>query len=121
MAKLSDEEIARQREALLAEAAFVLDGDVVAPRDKANRYRVYRVKDGGRPELVATCRTQGSIGTAICTLGAEDEFLNYCVGILDALDHKNAKGEWVGKWLVLPWQEKENTDDEEGEGGADAP
>lgn len=100
------------------ETTFVLDGDVVAPRDKKNRYRIYRVKDGGDPELVATCRTQGSIGTTIVTLGKEGEFLNYCIGILDALDHKNTKGEWVGKWIVLPWQEKGEQDDNEGEGGS---
>jgi hypothetical protein len=84
---------------------FVLDGDVIAPREKRERYRIYRVKDGGAPELVATCRTQGSIGVTLCTLGAEGEFLDYCVGVLDGMDHKDSSGEWIGKWLILPWQE----------------
>lgn len=86
---------------------FVLDGDVVAPREKKQRYRIYRVKDGGAPELVATCRTQGSVGVTLCSLGAEDEFLDCCVGLLDSMDHKDSKGEWVGKWLLLPWFSKE--------------
>lgn len=85
---------------------FLLDGDEIAPREKRQRYRIYRVKDGGAPELVATCRTQGSVGVTICKLGDEGEFLDYCIGILDGMDHKNEKGDWIGKWLVLPWQEK---------------
>jgi hypothetical protein len=85
---------------------FVLDGELVWPRTIKERYGIFRVKDAGRPELVATCRTQGEIGTVLCTLGKENEFLNYCVGVMDGRDHKNAKGEWVGKWLILPWQEK---------------
>ena len=91
---------------------FVLDGDVIAPRNKRERYRIYRVKDGGAPDLVATCRTRGSVGVAICTLGAEGMFLDYCLGVLDGMDHKDAKGEWVGRWLVLPWQEKSKKGDE---------
>lgn len=87
------------------EPEFVLDGDVIAPRTKNERYRIYRVKDGGAPELIATCRTQGSVGVTLCTLGAEGEFLDYCVGVLDSMDHKDSSGQWIGKWLVLPWQE----------------
>lgn len=86
---------------------FVLDGDVIAPREKRQRYRIYRVKDGGAPELVATCRTQGSVGVTLCTLGAEGEFLDYCIGVLDGMDHKDAKGDWVGKWLILPYFTKQ--------------
>ena len=82
---------------------FALDGDVVAPREKAQRYRIYRVKFGGAPELVATCRTKGSVGTTVCKLGAEGEFADYRLGILDGMDHRGPNGEWVGKWLVLPW------------------
>lgn len=87
------------------EPEFVLDGDVIAPRRKKERYRIYRVKDGGAPELIATCRTKGSVGVTLCTLGAEGEFLDYCVGVLDGMDHKDSAGEWIGKWLILPWQE----------------
>ena len=84
-------------------AEFVPDGDVIAPREKKQRYRIYRVKDGGATELVATCRTPGSVGVTLCKLGAEGEFLDCCVGVLDGMDHKDAKGEWKGKWLILPW------------------
>lgn len=99
---------------------FLLEGDDYAPRTERERYRIYRVKDGGRPELVATCRTKGSIGVTLVTLGVEGEFLNYCVGLLDGRDHKDANGEWVGKWLILPWQEKGEQDGSEGEGGTGA-
>ena len=100
---------------------FLLESDDYAPRTKRERYRIYRVKDDGDPELVATCRTQGSVGVTLCTLGGEGEFLNYSVGVLDGRDHKDAKGEWVGKWLVLPWVEKgEQEDGAEGEGGSGA-
>ena len=99
---------------------FLLEADDFAPRTKRERYRIYRVKDGGAPELVATCRTQGSVGVTLCTLGAEGEFLDYCVGVLDGRDHKNAKGEWIGKWLILPWVEKGEEDASEGESGTGA-
>lgn len=83
-----------------------LDTDTIAPRTEGERYRIFRVKDGGEPEIVATSSTEEGIGIAICRLGAEGEFLDYCVGVMDALDHKDEKDEWVGKWLVLPWQAK---------------
>ena len=95
---------------------FVLDGEELWPRTPKERYGIFRVKDGGRTELVATCRTQSSVGTTLCRLGAEGEFLNYCVGIMDGRDHKNARDQWVGKWLVLPWQEKGEQDDDTGDG-----
>lgn len=91
---------------MAAHPEFVLDGEQIWPRSIKERYGIFRVKDGGRPDLVATCRTQGEIGTTLCRLGAENEFLNYCVGVMDGRDHKNAKGDWIGKWLILPWQEK---------------
>ena len=82
---------------------FTLDGENVSPRTVKERYGIVRVKDGGRPDLVATVRTKGEIGTALVRLGLEGEFLDYCVGLMDGRDHKNAQDEWVGKWLVLPW------------------
>lgn len=85
---------------------LVLDGDVVAPRVKEQRYRIYKVKDGGAPILVATCRTRSAVGTTLCTLGAEGEFLDHVVGVLDGMDHKDDNGDWVGKWLILPWVPK---------------
>lgn len=83
----------------------VLDGDVIAPRRREERYRIYRVRDGGAPELMATCRTRGSVGTTACRLGEEGEFDDACIGVLDGMDHKK-DGVWVGKWLILPWFSK---------------
>lgn len=80
-----------------------LEGDVVAPREKLQRYRIYKVKNGGRPILVATCRTRGAVGVTLCTLGAEGEFLDHTIGVLDGMDHKDEHGVWIGKWLILPW------------------
>jgi hypothetical protein len=88
------------------EHEFTLDGEQVWPRSIKERYGIFRVKDGGRPELLATCRNKSAVGTAICKLGEEGEFLDYCVGVMDGRDHKNQKGEWVGTWLVLPWFSK---------------
>lgn len=85
---------------------FVLDGEVIWPRTVKERYGIFRVKDGGHPDLVATCRTQGEIGTCLCRLGKEGEFLDTCVGIMDGRDHKDETGQWVGKWLVLPYLSK---------------
>lgn len=82
---------------------FVVDGDTVAPRTKEERYRIYRVKNGGRPELVATCRTQGGIGTTVVRLGLEGMFEDHVLGVMDGRDHKDANGKWIGKWIVRPW------------------
>ena len=90
-----------------AEPEFLLDGEVIWPRTVKERYGIFRVKNGGRPELVATCRTRGSVGVTLCKQGEEGMFLNYCVGVMDGRDHKDKAGNWIGKWLVLPWQEKE--------------
>jgi hypothetical protein len=100
---------------MASEEEFVLDGDVVWDRSK-ERYGVFRVKDGGRPDLVATCRTQGSIGTSLCRLGADGEFLNFCVGVMDGRDHRK-DGKWIGKWLVLPWVEKAKEEMSDGKTG----
>src|SRR3990172_6338070 len=72
----------------------------VAPRDERNRFRIYRVKDGGEPELVATAATPGAVGLALVTLGREGEFDDQAVGVLDALaDPEKATGSWV----LTPW------------------
>ena len=82
---------------------FILDGEDIWPRTLKQRYGIFRVKDGGRPDLVATCRTPGEVGATIIRLGAEGEFLNFRLGVMDGRDHKNDDDEWIGKWLVLPW------------------
>lgn len=84
---------------------FCLDTDMIAPRCESERYRIFRVKDGGKPEIVATVRSPEAVGVAICILGEEGMFDDYCLGVQDALDHIDEKtGKWTGKWLVLPWQ-----------------
>lgn len=89
------------------EPEFLLDGEVIWPRTVKEKYGIFRVKNGGRPELVATCRTRSAVGTTLCRLGEEGEFLNFCVGVMDGRDHKNDKDQWIGKWIILPWVEKE--------------
>lgn len=96
----------------MTDPEFFINGEDVWPRTLKQRYGIFRVKDGGDPDLVGTCRTQGEIGTTLVRLGLEGEFLDYCVGIMDGRDHKGAQGEWIGKWIVLPWvtrPQKENT------------
>lgn len=82
---------------------FVLDGDEVWPRTVKERYGIFRVKNGGRPELVGTCRTPGEIGATIVRQGEEGMYEDYVLGVMDGRDHKDRKGKWVGKWLVRPW------------------
>jgi hypothetical protein len=99
----------------MAKEEFLLDGDVLAPRTERERFRIYRVKDGGAPELVATAKDHPSVGVALCEMGAEGQFLDYCIGVLDGMDHQDDKGEWIGKWLILPWMTKEAKEEEDGE------
>lgn len=65
-----------------AEAQLRLDSDEIAPREEAQRYRIYRVVGIGDPELVATVASPEAVGVALCTLGAEGEFEDACVGIM---------------------------------------
>jgi hypothetical protein len=80
-----------------------LDWDDVSGRgDPCQRYRIYRLCPGQEePELVATCPDESSVGTTLCTLGREGEFLpengDCAIGILDL------EGEVGKKWLVKPW------------------
>lgn len=94
---------------------FRLCTDDIAPRVESQRYRIFRVKDGGEPEIVGTCATREAVGVAICAWGEEEMFLDYCLGVMDALDrweglpeHEGDEryGHYVGKWLVLPWISK---------------
>lgn len=86
-------------------AQLTLTTDEIAPRRPEERYRLFRVRNGGAPEIVATCATQAQVGTALCLLGEEGMFDDYCVGVQDALSrYDDQKQQWVGKWLVKPWQ-----------------
>lgn len=88
-----------------------LDSDMIAPRIPSQQYRIVRVKNGGEPEIVGAVATQEEIGPALCAWGAEGMFDDYCVGLLDVLDHKKpGTNIWVGKWLVKPWVAKKRRD-----------
>lgn len=68
--------------------------------DPRERWRIYRVRDGGDPELVATTDCPEGVGVAVCTLGSEGEFDDAACGILDALvDPEKVTGSWV----LAPW------------------
>lgn len=83
---------------------LTLTTDDIAPRTENERYRLFRVRNGGPPEIVCTVSSMEAVGVALCTLGAEGEWDDVCVGVQDCLarwDDKQDK--WVGKWLVKPW------------------
>lgn len=74
--------------------------DEIAPRRPEERYRLFRVMNGGPPEIVATVATPEEIGPALLLLGREGEFDDYCLGIMDTFGDPSRKGEWV----ILPYQ-----------------
>jgi hypothetical protein len=90
-----------------------LDTDMIAPRIPSERYRLFRVRNGGEPEIVATVGTEEEIGPAILRLGEEGEFDDVCLGIQDSMarweglpEHEGDTryGRYVGAWLLKPWQ-----------------
>lgn len=89
----------------LTDRQMRLDTDTIAPRIEGERLRIFRVKDGGEPEIVATAKTMDDVVACLCRLHREGEFDGYWIGVQDALGRKE-KGKWIGKWLVLPWDEK---------------
>jgi hypothetical protein len=83
---------------------LTLTTDEIAPRTENERYRLFRVRNGGPPEIVCTVSSPEAVGVALCTLGAEGEWDDVCVGVQDALSRfDNKQQKWVGKWLVKPW------------------
>lgn len=92
---------------------FALDTDTIAPRVPSERYRIFRVKNGGDPEIVGTVGSLEAIGPALKYWGEEGMFDDYCVGIQDSMarwqgvDSERGDtrfGRWVGDWIVKPWQ-----------------
>jgi biotin operon repressor len=83
---------------------LTLSTDDIAPRVAKERYRIFRVRDGGDPEIVATVGSLGALGKALYKLGLEGEFDDCVLGLQDAMDHRDKDKKWVGKWFVLPWQ-----------------
>lgn len=67
---------------------------VVAPRDKKNRYRIYK-QAFDVLELVATAATDEEVGVKLVKLGLEGEFKESCVGLLDTHGKASEKGTWV--------------------------
>ena len=84
-----------------------LSTDDIAPRVARERYRIFRVKNGGDPEIVATVGSLSALGKAVYKLGLEGEFDDYVMGLQDSMDHRDPKTKkWVGKWFLLPWVTK---------------
>jgi hypothetical protein len=90
-----------------------LDTDMIAPRIPAERYRLFRVRNGGDPEIVCTVGTEEEIGPAILRLGEEGEFDDYSLGIQDSMarwegvtaeEGDTRFGRYVGEWKLKPWQ-----------------
>ncbi len=82
---------------------MTLTTDEIAPRVPSERYRIFRVRNGGAPEIMATVGTESAIWPAIRLLAEEGDLDDACLGVMDALDHQ-VNGKWVGKWLLLPYQ-----------------
>lgn len=80
--------------------AFIVPGEAFAPRDMAQRYRLY-AREGNFGDLVlkATGKDSGEIGQALFTLAEGGDLENCVIGILDTHGDETAKGDW----LVKPW------------------
>lgn len=68
------------------------------PRDKAHRFRIYRMVFD-EIDLVATAEDAASLGEAIISLGESDVFSHSCIGILDTKGSAGTKGTWI----INPW------------------
>lgn len=79
-----------------------IEGDAHAPRDAANRFRLYRLTGGDTLQLVATAPNAESLGLAIVTLGAEQEWERCAFGLLDT----NGTDAKPGTWLISPYDAK---------------
>ncbi len=87
------------------QAQMAITTDEIAPRVPEERYRIFKVVNGGPPEIVATVPTLEAIGPALYTLGTEGEFDDACLGLQDALDRFDDKQDrYVGRWILKPWQ-----------------
>ncbi len=85
-------------------ARMAITTDEIAPRVPAERYRIFRVRNGGAPEILATVGNESEIWPAIRLMAEEGMLDDACLGVMDALDHQDANDKWVGKWLLLPYQ-----------------
>ena len=83
-----------------------LETDQIAPRTESERYRIFRVKGNGDPEVLATARSLENTIEAISRLSCEGEFNGYSIGVQDARAKKR-KGAYVGEWIGLPWLSKD--------------
>jgi hypothetical protein len=72
-----------------------LPPEVVAPRDAANRYRIYVVPRYGEQRLIATAPDDGGVGKALITLGREGELEGCCVGLGDTHGKEDEPMEWL--------------------------
>jgi hypothetical protein len=86
------------------QAQMTITTDDIAPRVPAEQFRIFRVRNGGAPEILATVGNESEIWPAIRLMSEEGMLDDACLGVMDALDHQDANGKWVGKWLLLPYQ-----------------
>lgn len=83
-------------------AAFMIDSDVLYPRDAANRFRLYG-RRGDSLDVLATCADFEAAGVAIGQLHADAKEaggqLGDCgaFGLLDAV---------AGEWVIKPFSRK---------------
>jgi hypothetical protein len=78
---------------------FVLQPEAFAPRNEAERFRIYRLGADRELQLVATAPDPFSVGLALDTLGKEGEFEGFTVGVLDT----HGKDEGSGTWVTNPF------------------
>lgn len=81
-----------------APALPIVPGEVFAPRDQENRYRIYRLVYD-ELQLVATAPDEESVGVALVRLGKEQQFSGSAPGLLDS---RGSEGE-AGTWVISPW------------------
>lgn len=89
-------------EAVVTFGQMRLATDDIAPRTENERFRIFRVKDGGDPEILSTAKSLEATISAISRLSCEGEFEGYAIGVQDARAKKR-KGAYVGEWIGIPW------------------
>lgn len=86
---------------------YVLDADVIYPRDDEHRYRIYARRGSGRTielEVLACAGSPEALGLALVTLDEDEKEHGRrlidlgAIGVLDAVDRR---------WIVMPWHRPE--------------
>lgn len=80
-----------------------IPSDVLWPRDRLHRFRIYAVADG-RMDVLAAAPTPGGIGQALVTIHEDQKLVGKRladlghIGVLDV-----CAGGPTGEWILLPW------------------